>query len=82
MVDYRPILVHKREEPVHMVRNVFEMRRRVISDLDRVLAISSAKLGDVRDCRAIKGPQRVFVKSLYPFLEADFYAVGEQVILP
>jgi hypothetical protein len=67
--------VDEREKPIHFVRYIFEMRWKVIPNVDRFLAIASAKLRDVGNGRCVQGPESVLVERLDPFVEANFNAI-------
>jgi hypothetical protein len=51
-----PILMDKREKPIHFIRNIFEMRRLMIAYIDRLLPVTSPELSDICHCRSVEGP--------------------------
>jgi hypothetical protein len=65
------------EEPVHFIRNVFEVRRDVVSDVNWLLAIPTSELSDIRYGCIVQGPKSVFVECLDAFFYADLNAVGK-----
>lgn len=71
-----------KEKNRSMIRNFLEVRRPVISDIDRFFAISASKLGNVRNRNIVQCPKRVFIERFDAFLEANFNTVGQQVVLP
>src|ERR1700733_361547 len=54
-----PILVYEGKEPIHFIRDILEMGRPMIADVNRLLAIAPAKLSDVRNGRGIQGPKGI-----------------------
>jgi hypothetical protein len=71
-----------REAPIDFVGHVLEVRRDVIAHVNWVMPKPATVLCDVGYSRGVKGPERIFIESLDPFGQADFDAVGEQVVLP
>src|SRR6185437_3785684 len=47
MIQDRPILMHDRKESVHLIGDFPEMGREVISHIDRLFAVASAKLRNI-----------------------------------
>src|ERR1700730_5639492 len=68
MIHDRPVLVNYREESIHFVRNVLEVRRNVVSYVDRFFAVSASELCDIRDRSVVQRPQGVFVERFYALL--------------
>jgi hypothetical protein len=63
------------------VGNILEMGRDVIADINGFFAEPATKLCDVGYGRVIKGPERVLVERLNALFQADFNAVGEEIVL-
>jgi hypothetical protein len=53
----------------------------MITHKDRLFTVPTTKLRDIRYCRSIKAPENIFVEKFYPVREADFYAIGKQIVL-
>ena len=81
MIPDCPIFVYHRKEPVHLIGNIFEVRRKVVPHVYRLFAVTTSKLGNVRDCRVIQGPERVLIERLDTFLKTDFNTIRQQIIL-
>lgn len=81
VVDDMPVLVNDREEAVHLLFHDPVVRRNVVPDVDRLLAIAPAKLRDIRNRDVVERPQSVFVERLDSFFEADLDAVGQERVL-
>ena len=62
-----PIFVYHRKEPVHLIGNIFEVRRKVVPNVYGPFAVTTSKLGNVRDRRVIQGPERVLIERLDTF---------------
>lgn len=75
MIDNRPVFVDHRKEPVHLVWDIFEMRRTVISNINRLFPVAPTKLGDICDGCIIQNPERVLVEGFDSLFQADFDAV-------
>lgn len=71
----RPILVDDREESIHFIRNIFEMRRNMVSYVDGLFAIAAAELSNIRDRGGIERPECVLVEGFYAFLQSNLDAV-------
>lgn len=82
MIHDEPVLVNDREALIHQFRDVIEVRRDMTPHINRLSAESSAESRDIGDCGCVERPQGVFVECLDPFVQANFDAVGQQVILP
>jgi len=82
MIDDSPVLMNDREEPIHLIGHVFEVRRCVVPDINGFLPVSSAELRDIGDGSSIQRPQRVFVERLDAFRKPDLDAIQQQVVLP
>lgn len=82
VVNDRPVLMNHGKEPVHEVRNFTKMRRKVMTDVDRIFPVTAAKLGDIGDCCMVQRPQRVLVKCLDSLFQADLNAIRQQPVLP
>src|SRR5205823_450420 len=66
-----PVFVDKGIEPVHQIRDLFEVWRAMVPDINRVFPVSPAELRNVRDGSAVQRPKRIFIESLDTLLEAD-----------
>lgn len=77
MVQNLPILVDDGKESVHLIGDFLKVRREVIPDIDRLLAVASAKLGNIRNSRVIQGPKRVFIEELDALLQPNLNAVRQ-----
>lgn len=80
MFENRPILMYHGKETVHFVWNILEMWRAVIPYIDRLFTVT--KLGNIGKCCIIQSPKSVFVESFDAFLQANFNAIGQKVVLP
>src|SRR6185312_6151018 len=80
--DHRPVLMHHREKPVHLLRHGIEMRRQMVPNINRALPIPPAELCNVRHGRCIQRPERVFVERLDALRQANLDAVQQQIVLP
>ena len=58
------------------------MRRHVIANVNRFLTVPPPKLGEVRDSDVIQRPEHVLIKSSVILLQANLYAVHQEIILP
>ena len=65
-----PDLVDYRNELIHEMRNIFEMRRDMIAYVNGLLAKPSAELRNVGYSRSIERPEHVLVKASIPFFKA------------
>jgi hypothetical protein len=63
------------KETIHQVRNFPEMWWNMVPNVDRLFAVSSAKLGYVCYSRRVQRPESVLIETLNALLEADFNAV-------
>ena len=52
---------------IHQGRNLLEVRRNVIPDVNRLFPEPPAKLRDIGDGDVVQGPKGVFVKRFNPF---------------
>ncbi|MGB7232332.1 MAG: hypothetical protein WBD19_11715 [Candidatus Acidiferrum sp.] len=68
MIDNRPILMDHRKKSIHQVRNLLEVRRNMVPDINWILAESPSKLSNVGYCSVIQSPQCVFVEGFYALL--------------
>ncbi len=81
MVYDRPVFMNDRDEAVHFIGNVSEMRWPVISNVNRALTVTSPKLSNVCDRDRIQRPQRVLVERLDALSKAYFDAAEQKVVL-
>ena len=71
-----------RYEAVHQLRNVPEMRRYVIANVNRLLPVASAKLGKVSYGYMVQGPKHILIEGGVILLQANLNAVDQQIMLP
>ena len=67
MFQDRPVLVKQGKETIHIVRNVFEVRRRVGSYVDGLFTVTSAELCDIGNGGVIQCPKSVLVEGFDSF---------------
>ena len=82
IVDPVPILMNYRQAAVHKISDMVKMRWNVVANIDWLFPKPSTKLGNVRYCRSIQGPQGIFIKEFNAFIDPDFDAVCQQIVLP
>jgi len=78
----RPYLVDYRDKLIHEIRDVFEVRRDMIADVNRLLAKPTTELCDISDSGGIERPQHVLVESLDALFQGDLDTIRQQIILP
>src|ERR1035438_8160196 len=64
LIQNSPVLVDYGKEAIHLIGNFLEVRREVISHIDRLLAVTSSKLRNIGDGCVVQGPRSVFVEKL------------------
>ncbi len=77
MIEYSPILMNYREKPVHLVWNVLKVRRRVLTDVNWFLAITTSELAKIGDRGIVERPERVLIEELDTLKQTDFNAIGQ-----
>ena len=81
VIDDRPIFMNHRKETIHLVGHILEVRRFVISHVNRFFSVTATKLRNVGNRNMVEGPKRVFIECLNAFFQPNFDAIGQQVIL-
>ena len=81
MVNDRPVFVHHRKEPIHQVRYVFEVRRNVVTNINRLFAVTSSELRNVSDRCVVESPEGIFIERFYALLYSYLDTVGKQIVL-
>src|SRR5215469_4910252 len=69
------------KEAVHLIRNFLEVWWNVVSHVNRFLAIPPSKLGNICHRNVVQCPQRILVEGFDSLFEANFDAIGQQIIL-
>ncbi len=75
MILNGPVLMDKREEPIHLVRNILEVWRTMISDVNWLFTVTAAKLRNICHGRLIQSLERIFIERFDTFVEGDFNTV-------
>ncbi len=57
------------------------MRRYVIAYIDRFFPKPAAELRNVCHGNVVESPKGIFIKRRVPLFEADFYAIGQEIVL-
>src|ERR1700733_67263 len=76
-----PILLDRRNEAIHPIIYLIEMRRLMISYVDRFLAKSSPELGNVSYRRMVERPEKIFIKRDRPLHQPDLDAISHELVL-
>ncbi len=54
----------------------------MVPDVDWLFPEPSAKLGNIGYGNVVQGPKGIFIESCVTLDKADFYAVGQEIVLP
>lgn len=57
------------------------MRRDVAANIYRSLAVTTSQLANICNGNIVQRPETIFIERIDAFLDADLYAVRQQIIL-
>jgi hypothetical protein len=81
MIHNRPILMDDRKKSIHQIGDFSEMRRRVITHVNGIFAISPTKLSNIRYCCIIQRPESIFIECLDALFDPNLDAIRQKIIL-
>jgi len=72
--------MNERYELIHEIGDFPKVRWDMTSNVDRLFAEASAKLGNPRDRDMIQSPQRILVESGWALLQTNFHKGCEEIV--